>query len=72
MFPKKSAYEEIVDGVKRGKYKMTFTDKRTETEIVTLREKGKVRLEDEDLSIVPDDIFRKIRQGRETTPPSKT
>ena len=41
MFPKKSAYEEIVDGVKRGKYKMTFTDKRTETEIVTLREKGK-------------------------------
>ena len=65
MFPKKSAYEEIVDGVKRGKYKMTFTDKRTETETVTLREKGKVRLEDEDLSIVPDDIFRKIRQGRE-------
>ena len=34
-------------------------------------EKGKLRFEDDDLIIVSDDVFRKIRQGREHTPPSK-
>ena len=70
-FSKKVTYEEIVDGVKRGKYKITYTDKRTETEIITLMEKGKMKIEDDDLIVVADDVFRKIRQGREHTPPSK-
>ena len=65
------SYDEIVDGVKRGKYKITYTDKRTETEINALMEKGKIRFDDDDLVVVPDDVFRKIRQGREQTPPSK-
>ena len=64
-FPKKSTYEEIVDGVKRGKYKITYTDKRSETEIIAMMEKGKLKFEDEDLIIVPDDVFRKIRQERD-------
>ena len=45
-FPKKSTYEEIVDGVKRGKYKITFTDKRNETEIISMMERGKLKFED--------------------------
>ena len=51
-------YDEIVDGVKRGKYKMTYTDKRTEPEVISLMEKVKLKFDDDDLSIVPDDIFR--------------
>ena len=70
-FPKKITYDEIVDGVKRGKYKITYTDKRSETEIIALMEKGKMKIDDDDLSVVPDDVFRKVRQGREQTPPSK-
>ena len=70
-FSKKSTHEEIVDGVKRGKYKITFTDKRTETEIISMMERGKLKIEDDDLMVVPDVVFRKIRQGREHTPPSK-
>ena len=69
--PKKTNYDEIVDEVKRGKYKITYTDKRAETEIFALIGKGKLRFEDDDLIIVPDDVFRKIRQGKELTPPSK-
>ena len=60
-----------MDGVKRGKYKITFTDKRTETEIISMMERGKLKIEDDDLMVVPDVVFRKIRQGREHTPPSK-
>ena len=34
-------------------------------------ENGKLRFEDGDPIIVSDDVFRKIRQGREHTLPSK-
>ena len=34
-------------------------------------EKGKIKFDDDDLTIVPDDIFRKIRRGREHKPQSK-
>ena len=70
-FPKKSTYDEIVDGVKRGKCKITFTNKRSETEIITMMEKGELRFEDDDLIILSDDVLRKIQQGREHTPSSK-
>ena len=70
-FPQKVTYEEIIEGVKRGRYKITYTDKRTETEILALLEKQKIKLSNEDFKVVPDDIFRKIRQGKELAPPSK-
>ena len=70
-FPQKVSYEEIIEEVKIGRYKVAYTDKMTETEIWALLEKQKIELSNEDFKVVPDDIFRKIRQGKELTPPSK-
>ena len=64
-------YDEILDSIRKGRFKLTYTDKRSETEIMTLIER-KVKINDEDLKVVPDDVYRKIRSGKESTPPSKS
>ena len=33
-FPEQTTYEEIVEGAKSGKYKITYTTKKTESEII--------------------------------------
>ena len=63
-------YDEILDGICKGRFKLTFTDKRSEVEIMALIER-KVKVNDEDLKVVTDDVYRKIRPGKESTPPSR-
>ena len=70
-FPENPTYEEIVEGAKSGKYKITYTVKKTESEIIGMIIKKTAKITEEELKVVPDDVFRKIRQGREHTPPSK-
>ena len=70
-FTKPTTYEDIIEGIKKGKHKITYTDKRSENEILSLIEKRKLKIEEDDLSVVSDEVFRKIRQGKELTPPSK-
>ena len=70
-FPEAVQYEDLVEGIKKNKYKMTYSDKRTETEIMGLLDKRKIKISSEDLKVVPEDVFRKVRQGKEQTPPSK-
>ena len=53
-------YDEILDGICKGRFKLTFTDKRSEVEIMALIER-KVKINDEDLKVVPDDVYRKIQ-----------
>ena len=48
---------------------MTYLDKRIETEIIELLDKKKLQIFSEDLIVVPEDVFRKIKHGREQTPP---
>ena len=48
---------------------MTYSDKRTET--MGLLDKRKIKISSEDLKVVLEDVFRKVRQGKEQTPPSK-
>ena len=67
----KMQYEDIVEGLRKNKYKMTYAYKRTEQEIMGLLGKKKIKIHGDDLKTVPEDIFRKIRHGREQTPPSK-
>ena len=70
-FPEKMQYEDIVEGLRKNKYKMSYTDKRTEQEIMGLLDKKKIKIHGDGLKTVPEDIFRKIRHGREQTSPSK-
>ena len=70
-FPEQVTYEEIVEGAKKGKYKITYTVKKTESEIIGMMVKKGIKITENELKVVPDDVFRKIRQGREHTPPSK-
>ena len=69
-FTKETTYEDILEGIKKGKHKITYTDKRSESEIISLTEKRKLKCEEDDLMTVSE-VFRKIRQGKELTPPSK-
>ena len=70
-FPEQITYEEIVEGAKKGKYKITYTVKKTESEIIGMLVKKTIKISENELKVVTDDVFRKIRQGREHTPPSK-
>ena len=70
-FTQKMTYEDVLEGIRAGKYKMTYTEKRTESEIISLIENKKIRINEEAFNIVPDDVFRKIRHGKGQTPPSK-
>ena len=71
-FPEQTTYEEIVEEAKKGKYKITYTVKKTESEIIGMLVKKSIKISENELKVVPDDVFRKIRQGREHTPPSKS
>ena len=64
-------YEDIVEGIKNGRYKIRYIEKKTANEIVSLLIKTMIKITQDELKMVPDDVFRKIRQGREHTPPSK-
>ena len=70
-FPEKITFEEIVEGIKTGKYKITYVEKKTESDITAMLVKMRIRITQEELKIVPDDVFRKMRQRREHTLPSK-
>ena len=35
-FPDPVTYEELVEGTKKGKYKITYTEKKTESEIISM------------------------------------
>ena len=54
-----------------GNIKLHTLLKKTESEIIGLLIKKNIKITEEELKVVPDDAFRKIRQGREYTPPSK-
>ena len=69
-FPEQITYEEIVEGAKKGKYNITYTVKKTESEIIGMIVKKNIKITENELKVVPDDVFLKIRQGREHTPPS--
>ena len=60
-----------MEGIRKNKYKLIYSDKRTETEVMGLLDKKKIKISGDDLKIVPDDVFRKIRHRREQAPPSK-
>ena len=70
-FLEKVTFEDIVEGLKRGRYKMTYIEKKTNNEIISMLIKRMIKITQDELKMVPDDVFRKIRQGREHTPPSK-
>ena len=70
-FPQKVTYEEIVEGLKKVKYKITYTEKRSEMEVLALLEKQRIKLSNDDFKVVPDNVFRKIRKGKEVTLPTK-
>ena len=65
-YSKSVTYEEIIEGMRQGKYKMTYTDIRLEAEIIFLIEKRKIKIEEDDLLTVSDEVSRKIRQGKRT------
>ena len=67
-FPKAIKYEDIIEGLKNKKYKVTFKVKKSETEIIELIEQQKVKFSEGDFTVVPDDVFKKIRQGQEQSP----
>ena len=46
-------------------------EKRTISEVMAMIVRRTVKITHEELKMVPDDVFRKIRQGREHTPPTK-
>ena len=50
---------------------MTYIEKKTNNEIISMLIKRMIKITQDELKMVPDDFFRKIRQGREHTPPSK-
>ena len=43
-FTKPTTYDDIIEGVKKGKHKITYTDKRSEAEILSLIEKRKLKI----------------------------
>ena len=67
-YPQTVTLEHISSNIKTRKYKFTYNVKRPEAEIWHLIEKQRIRFTDADLKIVPDDMFRKIRQGQELSP----
>ena len=67
-FPSKIKYEEITEGLKTKKYKLTYSVKKPETEIMDLIENLKIKFTETDLITVPDDVFKKIRTGQEQSP----
>ena len=46
---------------------MRYAEKREESEIMTWIEKRKIKISDKDVKLVPDDVFRKIKQGKDKT-----
>ena len=70
-FPKQVTYEMIMERIKAGDYKFTYTAKKTDQEILQMIEKKKVKIFEDDLKIISDESFRKVRGGKEPTPPSK-
>ena len=70
-FPKQITYEGLVEGIKTGCFKFIFSAKRTEQEILNLIEKKKVKIFEDDLQVISDETFRKVRGGKEPTPPGK-
>ena len=61
----------ILEGIRNGNYKYKYTARKTDQEIINLIEKKKVKLFEDDLKVIPDDSFRKVRGGKEPTPPGK-
>ena len=43
-FPEQMTYEEIVEGAKKGKYKITYTVKKTESEIIGMMVKKGIKI----------------------------
>ena len=60
MFLRLATHEETLEGMKKGKSKVTSADKISELEIMASMERRKLRLEEEDQFTVPKEIFRKI------------
>ena len=58
-FLREMTYEEIVNGIKVRKYKMTFTEKRSEGKITALIEKKRIKINNDDLN-----SFQTIRQAK--------
>ena len=60
-----------MDGIKNGIYKFTYSARRSEQEILSIIERKKVKLFEDDLKVISEDSFRKIRGAKELTLPSK-
>ena len=59
-FTERVTFEEMVEVIKRGKYKLTYTEKRTESEVMAMIVRRTVKITQEELKTVLDDVFRKI------------
>ena len=69
--PKQVSYESLMERIKNGNYKFTHSARKTEQEILHLIEKKNIKLFEDDLKIISNESFWKVRGGKEATPPSK-
>ena len=71
-FPKIITYQILKENIKNETYKITFTANKTIEEVKQMIENDKMKFVDNDLKIVDDSTFRKIRTGKDDrSPPTK-
>ena len=52
-----------MEGIRKGTYKYTYTARKSDQETLQLVEKKKIKLFEDDLKIISDESYRKVRGG---------
>lgn len=70
--PKSNNIQDILNGIKTGKYKYDYEHELSDSVIETLLFQGKIKVKMENCHQVPADIFQRKRNGKCRSPPEKS